>query len=240
MKLTFSTLVAIILAGCAVQQLPKLPPKQAFLDIPLATGSETVSTARVGNSVVQKAKLYERPAKLLAGEIVHKHLLSGTTVLGQGKYAALYEFLDSTYYAPTEGVETQQETEMFRDSTGLIVRDDGRHYTGYFMSNGLGFVRNDGELSEEQIALISNTTHVDLELPSFKQEFVYNGVAESIVRFMYREYKDDMARPAFTQNLVYDLNQSNRIVFQSVELEVIEANNAEIKYRLLSGFPDYE
>lgn len=108
------------------------------------------------------------------------------------------------------------------------------------MSNGLVFTRNDGKLSEEQIALISNSTHVDIELPSFKQEFVYNGVANSIVRFMYREYKDDMARPAFTQNLVYDLNKSNRIVFQSVEQEVIDANNAEIKFRLLSGSPDYE
>lgn len=57
---------------------------------------------------------------------------------------------------------------------------------------------------------------------------------------MYREYKDDMARPAFTQNLVYDLGESNRIMFRSVEIDVVEAKNSEIKYRLLSGFPDYE
>jgi hypothetical protein len=28
--------------------------------------------------------------------------------------------------------------------------------------------------------------------------------AGSIIRFIYREYKNDMARPAFTQNLVSD------------------------------------
>lgn len=64
--------------------------------------------------------------------------------------------------------------------------------------------------------------------------------AGSIIRFIYREYKNDMARPAFTQNLVYDLDQGSRVVFQSVELDVVDATNTEVRYKLLSGFPNYE
>ena len=89
-------------------------------------------------------------------------------------------------------------------------------------SGAIAFTRFDRTFSPEQVALISDAKSFDFELPSFKQELVYNGRTGSTIRFMYREYKDDLARPAFTQNLVYDLKQSNNVVFQSVELEVLE------------------
>ena len=228
-------LVFLLTCGCATP-LPLLPAKQSFVDIPPADEQGSVSVARVGDSVVKKAKIYERPAKFLSGEIVDKELFLLTYVLGPGKYQALYKSKDVTYYGPTPGVFTKPEISVLGE-IGLVVYEDGRHYVGHFLGS---IERNNTKFTQDQVALISDATYVDLELPSFKQEFIYNGIAGSVIRFMYREYKDDMARPAFTQNLVYDMSQSDRIVFRSLELEVVEATNSELRYLVISGFPNFE
>jgi hypothetical protein len=73
---------------------------------------------------------------------------------------------------------------------------------------------------------------------SFKKELVYNGRLENYVKIIYREYLNDWARPAFTQELQYDLNESNIIGFQGARLEIIDATNTNIRYRVLTHFPD--
>ena len=49
-----------------------------------------------------------------------------------------------------------------------------------------------------------------------------------------------MARGAFTQEVQYDLNESNIIGFKGARLEVIEATNRNITYRLIENFPNRE
>ncbi|HAU82780.1 MAG TPA: hypothetical protein DCW39_02030 [Betaproteobacteria bacterium] len=234
----FLFLAILIGFGCATA-MPKFPADQSFVDFPAAGNLERVTSARVGDSVVEKAKFFKRPAKLLSSEILDEHTVIGTVTLGPGKYKALYQLKEWTFYEPTAGVFSKGPGEFMGNAYGLLASDDGRYATGYALSGATGFVRH-SYLEPEDIVLISDTTHVDVQLPSIKQELVYNGRAESIIRFMYREYKNDMARPAFTQNLVYDLDQGSRVVFQSVELDVVDATNTEIRYKLLSGFPNYE
>ena len=71
---------------------------------------------------------------------------------------------------------------------------------------------------------------------SFEQQLIYNGRVDNNLRFVYREFSNDMARSAFTQEVQYDLEESNIIGFKSVRLEVIEATNSKIKYRVLMPF----
>lgn len=70
----------------------------------------------------------------------------------------------------------------------------------------------------------------------FKQEFIFNGKVGSSLKFIYREYVNDMARPAFNQELQYDLNESNIIGFKGLRLEVVNATNTNIDYKILSSF----
>ena len=48
----------------------------------------------------------------------------------------------------------------------------------------------------------------------FKQEFIYNGKINNALKFIYRECISDFARPAFTQELQYDITESNIIGFK--------------------------
>lgn len=54
-----------------------------------------------------------------------------------------------------------------------------------------------------------------------RQELIYNGISKNTIRITYREYIKDMARPAFFQDLTYDLDQSSIIQFRSIKIQVI-------------------
>jgi hypothetical protein len=69
---------------------------------------------------------------------------------------------------------------------------------------------------------------------SFQEELIYTGRIDDIIHISFREYKKDFARPAFFQELVYDLKKSDRIVFKQYKLQVIDATNEHIKFKVLT------
>ena len=78
-----------------------------------------------------------------------------------------------------------------------------------------------------------------LEEGRFRAELVYSGKSNDVIRLIYREYLDDMARPAFAQELEYDLKESTRIAFKSLVIEVLEATNNGIRFEVVEdgGLP---
>jgi len=70
-----------------------------------------------------------------------------------------------------------------------------------------------------------------------KMELVYQGLSKDVLRLTYREYFNDMARPAFFQDVTYDVAAlPTDITFKSVRLHIIRAGNGGIEYQALSGF----
>jgi len=65
---------------------------------------------------------------------------------------------------------------------------------------------------------------------SIRKELIYNGKTKDNIKLAYREYKDDLARQAFYQDLAYDLSESKVIGFRSMKIEVVEATNTSIKF----------
>lgn len=73
---------------------------------------------------------------------------------------------------------------------------------------------------------------------SFRQELIYNGRAGSTVKFLYREIAGGSLRGGFSQDVQYDLSEGNIVGFKGARIEVLEATNARIQYRVLATFPD--
>ena len=71
---------------------------------------------------------------------------------------------------------------------------------------------------------------------NYKLELIYNGRVGDAVRFIYREFTDGLARPSFTQEVQYDLSMSSIIGFKEARLEVLEATNTEIRYKVKQHF----
>ena len=74
----------------------------------------------------------------------------------------------------------------------------------------------------------------------FNQELIYSGLQGNTIFLLYREYRGRLIRDAFTQHLTYDLTKSKILTFRAALIEVEEATNAYIKYRLMSQIaPEY-
>jgi hypothetical protein len=72
----------------------------------------------------------------------------------------------------------------------------------------------------------------------FKYELIYQGRDGDVVRIAYREYTENLARPAFSQDLTYTLDEagSTSVRFKDVSLTIHGADNNEIRYTVQSGF----
>lgn len=72
-------------------------------------------------------------------------------------------------------------------------------------------------------------------LPNVQSNFdlVYTGIDKDSIKILYREYTgDDLAKPAFYQNLTYD-NKSKFIRFRQHRIEVLSADSEKITYKVL-------
>lgn len=72
----------------------------------------------------------------------------------------------------------------------------------------------------------------------YRAELLYQGSGGGVLRLSYREYIDDMARPAFQQEATFDLNREGitELRFKGAEIQVFEATNNGIRYKVLSAF----
>jgi hypothetical protein len=72
---------------------------------------------------------------------------------------------------------------------------------------------------------------------AIKWELLYSGRSGDEITLDYREYsatpQGTFARPAFYQQLRYDLHNNDRIVFRSMEIQIVEASNSGVKFRVL-------
>lgn len=75
-----------------------------------------------------------------------------------------------------------------------------------------------------------------IETPMFSQTLIYTGKVGSKIRFAYREFSNSLARPAFNIEVEYDLKESDVVGYQNAKIQVIEATNTSIKYKLISNF----
>ena len=113
---------------------------------------------------------------------------------------------------------------------GIAIPKNGGNPSFYFYNGHVSFYKT-----------IENLTYEKIKVPVpekqyFKQEFIYNGKVGSGIKFIYREFVDNTARPAFTQDLQYDLSEGNIVGFKGLRIEIINASNTKIDYKVLSNF----
>ena len=73
---------------------------------------------------------------------------------------------------------------------------------------------------------------------NFQRTLLYKGKSGNQVFLDYREFKDDFARAAFTQELIFDLDQGNEIGFRGMRMRILAASNTGIEYVLEKKFED--
>lgn len=94
-------------------------------------------------------------------------------------------------------------------------------YGGYICNDEINF-------SYEKKAILSDN--------AFQQTLIYSGKSGSIIQIGYREFSNNLARPAFNNDVSYDLDESSVIGYKGARLEIISATNEYIEYKVISNF----
>lgn len=84
-----------------------------------------------------------------------------------------------------------------------------------------------------EICGIDQSTIADSE-DSFRKELVYLGRSGDTIQLSYREFYNNMARPAFSNNIQYDLGESDVIGFQGARFKVFSATNTYFTYEVMT------
>lgn len=138
----------------------------------------------------------------------------------------LYNFIDDYTYG-TNGQLYHTANSMKYGIYGIAVdKASNKAYASYGPSSLPALDNKEG-------VIVENSKYVDPDCTKcFKKEFIYNGKSNNTLKFVYREFVQDWARPAFTQELQYDLNESNIIGFKGLRIEVLKSTNTTIEYKI--------
>ncbi|SFP85451.1 hypothetical protein [Hydrogenimonas thermophila] len=73
---------------------------------------------------------------------------------------------------------------------------------------------------------------------SFKYIVLYQGKKGNVIKISFREFINNLARPAFTQDIEYELNSNGSTIigFKGLRIEVLKATNLDITYKVLKDY----
>lgn len=227
MKYAIISFFFLFLMGCA-SQIKITQPNSFSILIP---NLNTLNEVEIGTSLVSKEAGYKykalkllKDAKIKTGYSL-KEVKQGDIFINEfytSKYD-LYSAPNPTTSGATYGI--------------ALPKSGGKAIT--FYKGGAGITFNDSKFNKSNIGL--EYSEILTPIPKkeyFKQDFIYNGKVGNAIKFTYREYADDLARPAFTQDLQYDLTESSIIGFKGLRIEILSATNIKIQYKVLNYYTE--
>lgn len=103
-----------------------------------------------------------------------------------------------------------------------------------FQLTGGGY--NAGYNCYEGVDYVEIPSYELYSIDSFQQSLMYNGKIGNKINIAYREYSDNKARSAFSNEVEYDMSESNIIAYKGAVLKVLEYSNTKIKYEVIKNF----
>lgn len=206
--------LAALLSGCAVKYAPAERRMQTFNEPEVGV----VTTAEVGDHLLRK------------GVLVEENVLSLKTMVD----GFAYDILPGDY--PQLG---QNEGEQFFQPTG-VVRNP---FADQFQSISVKDTKPD-QICVVTVFAVRACYDADFEIAkraaardaSFQQTLIYSGGVGKKINIGYREFSNNSARPAFNNDVEYDLSTSREIGYKGALLEVLTADNSSITYKVIRSF----
>jgi hypothetical protein len=195
-----------------------------------------VRTAEVGDTLVRTARVTQAAGLKVYEPVTLKGegMAKGNTIIVPASIL-VQRFRDGTYtcYMSPETLTFSNFMASGPADAGICVDDANPSFT-----KGIAVAGGANAYYKPTVApRIEKTTYIDKKAPGFSQELIYNGKSGNSVKFLYREFASEMARPAFDQEVTYDLNEGTTVGFKGSRVEVVEASNTQIRYKVLQHFP---
>jgi hypothetical protein len=216
-------LFCFALNGCATPRYNYRPEVNDVSNPPL----EAISTAQVGDTMLQQGKYAEYDAILLKQETRVGTL--GSYRFTKGIYIKKGEDDKSEFYLPAGGPNSGQVITGTLTDPFQVMRLDKKtgQICGVTIYNLEVCTKDtDYEKTKYPIAVAN----------SFQQTLIYSGKSGNKIKVGYREFSDDLARPAFSNDVEYDLSESKTIGYKGARIEIIEATNEYVKFKVIKNF----
>jgi len=247
----------LIVSGCSSSSVaPYIPDWQLTLDsenkVELLNYPKlnTVTEAKLGNTLVSKSLISYEPV-LKINESFSYGYNNSMKVYIESRSSIFLPFKNTLKNNSTGDTlkcyeNTYEKNPLFdgwfdlcTDKNGYIKYRSQWAKTPYIIYGEFKTMAYDTNGYKEIIpfeATFEETTKISKSETNFKQEFIYNGRVNNSLKFIYREFTGDLARQSFSQEIQYDLNQSNTIGFKDLSIEILKATNQQIEYRVITPF----
>lgn len=222
---------AMLIGGCTTTQ--SLPPIRVSIDRPQA-GQITV--AELGGAVLETSRSVRYDGMLLENRVTWLDLFKlrqfaiepGRLVAREADQEFTYYFSDQlSFWDPLTGLTS-------RASGGICVgKTDPKRVRAFTTPGSCG-------IQPDQWPRFSAISVVDGNAANFRDELIYGGRSGSTLRFVYREFSVGQPSPTLSMEFQIDLSEGPVFGFRGARIEVLEATNASLKYRVISPFPERE
>lgn len=223
------TTLSVLLGACA--SVSPLSPSRAAIDSP-AIGQTTV--AELGGVVVERGQSSRYDGLMLDNEIswfdlfrLRKFVLeSGPLVAREADETFVYYYSEKLSYRDlASGIGSPV-------TGGLCIRKDDPHQARAFVVKGVCGVVPD------QRPRFTRLSFPDARAQNLRRELIYGGRSGSSLSFVYRELNDDRPTPTFSMDFRVDLSEGMTFGFRGARIEVVDASNVALTYRVVETFAD--
>ncbi|HAL85858.1 MAG TPA: hypothetical protein DCM31_02640 [Deferribacteraceae bacterium] len=218
----------VLTTGCATR-FRDIPAEVSIIDLPEKNQEHTVE---LGEPLVKKVKQHQYAGINLQNAVEGYDIWTGHTYFLKPMLLAARSEDDKWICYSADKLEARKTFVGSWMSRGGIAFNKDNETQVQFCTDRITIA------PVEPKPVFYKMKIVDYSQPGFEQELIYNGRSGNILKFLYREYQYNRVRDAFSQEIQYDLKDGNLIGFKGVRLEVIEASNTRITYRVISSFPD--
>jgi hypothetical protein len=220
----FLPAVAIgLLTACAAPKHNYKPEAVAISEPPI----NTEQTRTVGEEMVRQGTYKDHRALYLSTET--KPVWAYT--MFPGYYLKHGEDEDGEYFQPNNNIEEGGRIEKNPFADPYISVMTKKSTNELCVVTTMSFAACGNEKYEFR-------NHQGFSQDSFQQTLIYNGRVGNKINIGYREFSNNRARPAFNNNVEYDLSESKSIAYKGARIEVIDATNQMIRYRVTKNFND--
>lgn len=227
LQAVFVPFLAVVLVGCAAPAFNYQPQTIRISEPPLSS----INEKQVGEELLKQGRYGEHDA-IIVQSIIKPHW---AYTVHPGYFLKSGENSDGSFYR-IGGTATNagyiDKSALADPYTALLVKPDGvicviTHINAKACGNGVT-----GGFEKAKYPVVSPD--------SVQRTLIYNGRIGSKINIGYREFSGNIARPAFNNNVEYDLEESKEIGYKGARLEIIQATNRTIRYKVLANFNEAE
>ncbi|PKV43633.1 hypothetical protein CLU92_0948 [Janthinobacterium sp. 61] len=249
---TFSALaLASVIIGCASPNIEPGGPiavqrttleqhtinlKPGVFSVENSPSLDQVITTELGNTLISRRYSLSTQAIKLPNDLTHETRNNGVLVrldIPSGTLRKIGEDLNGSFFASENAYRTLPTVNSREKSrAGIFVPKNASEAVLVFWSPR---TQTHAFVDKPTMPIIFEKVSdmVEISPDNQKKELIYTGVSKNVISLVYREYQNDLARPAFSQDLKYDLGEGRVIGFKGARFEVLKATNLGLTFKTL-------